>query len=140
MHVVGMLAAPLFLAIAALLPIRRIILELPTVIVSSSLTLALARATNNLVRMILRRVEQLSTVRTAGARHTHSSHSQDVLGCRCYTRERDHEEGGPVSKPPISYPLKRLSDLSGGGRLTALSLYRNPLDDIACNFLLPPVV
>jgi hypothetical protein len=124
MHVVGMLIAPLFLAIAALLPIRRIILELPTVIFSSSLTLALAPATNNLARMIPRRVKQLSTVRTAGAGHTLSSHGQDVLGCRCYKRTLS-AWGGPVSKPPISYPVKDLTPVRASGRLERILIPQN---------------
>jgi hypothetical protein len=73
-HVFGMAFAPYFLAVAALLPVRRIVLELLLVILSPPSTLAIAPATDDLVRMIPRGLEQLSTVRAARKRHVYQSH------------------------------------------------------------------
>jgi hypothetical protein len=70
-HVVGILVAPLLLAVKALLPIRRVSLELLPVILSPPSTLTFTPTENNLVRMIVRGLEQLSTIRAAGKRHVH---------------------------------------------------------------------
>jgi hypothetical protein len=68
-HVLRMLIAPLLLAVAALLPVRRIILAFVAVIVSLPSSLALAPAADDLVRMIPRGLEQFSAVRATGTRH-----------------------------------------------------------------------
>jgi hypothetical protein len=86
-----MLLAPLHLAVAALLPVRRIILELSPVIVSPPSTLALTPATNNLVRMIPGGIEQLSTVRATGTPHTHSSHGDADLTVSLFQQLRRNQ-------------------------------------------------
>ena len=73
-HVFGMASTPLLLAVATLLPVRRIVLELLPVILSLPSTLAIAPATDHLVRMKPRGLEQLSTVRAARKRHAYQSH------------------------------------------------------------------
>jgi hypothetical protein len=70
----GLSIAPLPLAVAALLPIRRIMLELVPVILATPSTLAVAPAADHLVRMIPGALKQLSTVWAARKRHVYQSH------------------------------------------------------------------
>jgi hypothetical protein len=65
-----MLFAPLLLAIATLVTIRRIILELLPMIRCPSLALAARPAANNLIRAITGTRERFLTVQATGEEHT----------------------------------------------------------------------
>lgn len=75
LHVIGVTLTPLFLTIVTLRPIRRVLGELLTVILRTALALASAATANDLVWVIAGRREEVSTIRAAGMRHVHQSHS-----------------------------------------------------------------
>ena len=79
-----MLFAPLLLAIATLLTIRRIILELLPMIRCPSLALAVRSAANNLIRVITGARERFFAVRATGEEHSHPLHDPTRILLPCF--------------------------------------------------------